>query len=635
MQTPKARTSSSGTPQKSSPRSISSEASQKSSSPQAASSEAPQKVSPRVVRQLKTGPRFLDPTASSSNQASRTPKERSPKVVDHKAPRSPVSEKKRPSKVPELESQISRLENDLKIVKDQLCSTEAQKKQAQKDAEESNDQLLSLSLKLEELQKQLLVPTASEVVVCEVSEEHNPAFQAELEAIKNQSSQDSAALASALDEIKELKIQLELVAESEAARSKHSGSEQKDIQNLKENLSETLLIVEDMKQQLMNCQESEAQAQALVGDTLGQLETAKKMVETLRSDGLKTTEAYNAIASELEQSRARVNFLEDLVSKLKADIRDEGDGKAEIETMEKKTAQESVETEVNSLKLEVEQLRSTLEAAEIRYNEEQSRNSEQIRNAVEMVEKIKSASSQREAELEKEIRRSKYEIEELKANLMDKETELQGICEENESLIIKLESSVSGQRETELEKKLHESRAEIDNLKAGLVNKETEWQNTSKENEKLKQEMKETTINGNASDEEVTDIEAARAAEREALMKVSYMTEEIDKSNRKAARVGEQLEAAQASNAEMEAELRRLKVQSDQWRKAAEAAAAMLSAGNNGQMMERTGSMDSHYSPRTGKISSPYADDLDEELMKKKNANMLKRFGVLWKKPQK
>ncbi|KAL0390492.1 UNVERIFIED_CONTAM: Interactor of constitutive active ROPs 3 [Sesamum calycinum] len=118
-------------------------------------------------------------------------------------------------------------------------------------------------------------------------------------------------------------------------------------------------------------------------------------------------------------------------------------------------------------------------------------------------------------------------------------------------------------------------------------------------------------------------------------MKIGYMTEEVDKSNRKAARVAEQLEAAQAANAEMEAELRRLKVQSDQWRKAAEAAAAMLSAGNNGHLMERTGSMDSNYSPRTGKISSPYADDLDEDLMKKKNANMLRRIGVLWKKPQK
>ncbi|XP_041990742.1 interactor of constitutive active ROPs 3-like [Salvia splendens] len=612
MQTPKARSSRSGAPQKSSPRSISSEASPKSSSPQTVSSEAPQKVSPRVVRHLKTGPRFLDPTASSSNQANRAPKERSPKIADRKSPKSPLSEKKRPSKIPELERQISQLEHDLEVVKDQLISTEAQKKQAQKDAEESNHQLSALSLKLEELQKHLLEQPSSE--------EQKLGSPSELEAFKKQSSHDSAALASALDEITQLKIQLETVAVSEAPQANHSESEQNDLLKLKEKLSDTLLIVEEMKQQVMYSKESEAQAQALVGETLVQLETAKKMVETLRSDGLKATEAYKAIASELEQSRARVNFLEDLVSKLQADISSGGykqtQGKGEGEM------------EVGSLKLEVEQLRSDLEAHEIRYNEERSRSVEKIQDAMEMVEKFKSASSQRVSELEKELRRSKYEIEELKANLMDKETELQGICEENEGLTMKLESSVSGQREIELEKKFHESKTELDTLKASLAQKEVEWQCTIKENEKLKEMM-----NGRRS-EEVGDLESDRAAESEAAVRASYMVKEIEKSNKKAARVGEQLEAAQAANAEMEAELRRVKVQSDQWRKAAEAAAAMLSAGNNGQIMERTGSMDSHYSPQTGKISSPYADDLDEEL-KKKNANMLRRFGVLWKKPQK
>ncbi|KAG6415091.1 hypothetical protein SASPL_122493 [Salvia splendens] len=604
MQTPKARSSPSGAPQKSSPRSISSEASLKSSSPQASSTEAPQKVSPRVVRQLKTGPRFLDPTASSSNQANRASKERSPKVTDHKSPRSPLSEKKRPSKIPELESQISQLEHDLKVVKDQLISTEAQKKQAQTDAEESNQQLSALSLKLEELQKHLSEQPSSEEVV---SEEQKLGSQSELEALKKQGSLDSAALASAFDEIKQLKVQLEMVAEFKAPQPKHSESEQNDLTKLKENLSETLLIVEEMKQQVMCSKESEAQAQALVRETLVQLETAKKMVETLRSDGLKTTEEYTAIASELEQSRARVSFLEDLVSKLQADIGSDGkrDSQGEIE--------------VSSLRLEIEQLRSVLEAGEIRYNEERSRNAEQMQDAMEKVEKFKSASSQREAELEVEFRRSKYEIEELKANLMDKETELQGIVEENEGLTVRLENSVSGQRESELEKKFQ---AEIETLKASLAQKEAEWQSTSKENEILKEMAK----NGRTSEE----------IESEAVMKVSYMAEEIEKSNKKAVRVGEQLEAAQATNAEMEGELRRLKVQSDQWRKAAEAAAAMLSAGNNnGQMMERTGSMDGHYSPMTGKVSSPYADDLDEELMKKKNGNKLRKFGVLWKKPQK
>lgn len=528
------------------------------------------------------------------------------------------SQKKRVSKVPELESQVSRLENDLKIVKDQLCSTEAQKKQAQKDAEESSLQLSSLTLKLEELQKQLAEQSLSEEVT---SKEQTSALQSELEAVKEQNSRDSAALASALEEIKHLKLQLE----SEGAESANSESEKKELEKLKENLSETLSIVEDMKQQVVSSKESEAQAQALVGETLLQLETAKKMVETLRSDGLKTSEAYNAIASELEQSRARVSFLEDLVSKLK-----DSQGEGETEIIEKKISEDSAETEVSSLRVEVEQLRSALEAAEIRYNEEQSRNAEQIRNATEMVEKIKSASSEREYELESIVKKSKFEIEELKANLMDKETELQGICEENESLITKLESSESGQRENELEKKLRSSRAEIENLQSIFTIKETEWQNTCKENDKLKLDMINGRRNSRNDEPREEGAESVRDVEIEADLR-----EEIERSNRKAERVEEELEAAQVANTEMEAELRRLKVQSDQWRKAAEAAAAMLSVGNNGQMMERSGSMDSHYSPRTGKISSPYADELDEELMKKKNANMLRRLGVLWKKPQK
>lgn len=503
----------------------------------------------------------------------------------------------------ELEGQISQLEKDLKIVKDQLCSTEALKTQAQKDVEESNQQLVALSLKLEESQKQLSQKS---------SEERHEISQSELEGVREQ---NSAALVSALDEIKQLKAQLEMVAESEATNLSKSESEQEEFRKLKEKLNGTLLIVENMKNELKESQESEAQAQKLVGETLMQLESAKKMVETLRSDGLKTMEDYNAIVSELEQSRARVRSLEELVSKLNADISN--------------GSNREMETEVDSLKHEVEQLRSALKAAEMKHSEEQSQSEEEIQKAFELAEKIKSASEEREAELEMDIRKSKYEMEELKANLMDKETELQGICEENEGLNAKLESSLSGHRENELEKKLHESNSEIENLKARLMEKEMEWEKTLKENEKLKMEIKEVKTN----DEAGGDIESARAGEREALMKVGYMMEEVEKSNRRAERVCEQLEAVQAANAEMEGELRKLKVQSEQWRKAAEAAAAMLSAGNNGQIMERTGSMD--YSPRTGKISSPYGDDMDEDFLKKKNANVLKRFGVLWKKPQK
>ena len=135
-------------------------------------------------------------------------------------------------------------------------------------------------------------------------------------------------------------------------------------------------------------------------------------------------------------------------------------------------------------------------------------------------------------------------------------------------------------------------------------------------------------------EEVAAQLEAAKASEREAVMKLGIVMEDSDRSNRKAARVAEQLEASQAANSIIEAELRRLKIQSDQWRKAAEAAAAMLSAGNNGKLSERSMSLDNNYNSIMNKYS-PFCEELDDDFQTKKNGNMLKKIGVLWRKPQK
>lgn len=610
--------------------------------------EAPQKISPRAVRKLK--PTTLETApASSSNLASRTPKEQSPKVNERRSPRSPASElqKKRPNRISVLESQISQLQGDLKKVKDELSSSESWKTRAQQDAEDSKNQLLAMSSKLDESQKQLLELSSSEetrvIELQKISEDRDREYKSELEAIQNQHLVESAALASTVNEIQQLKAQLEMVAESEAAQTKNVQSANAELLSVKENLAETLSLVEDMKNQLRDSKESEAQAQELVGGTLLQLETAKKTVETLRLDGTKAKEAYESIALELDQSRACVKSLEGFVSKLKADIINNGnnssknlgaDYKLECDINGNICKSMRLETELSSTKAELGLLRTALETAEIRFQEEHIRNTLQIRSANELAEQIKSASSLREAELEAELGKTKADIEELKANLMDKETELQGISEENEGLHMKLEKSLPSQREYELEKELKKSKDNIEHLKANLMDKETELQNISEENEMLKSEMKGREM-GKVNAEVVAEIEAARAAEQEANMKLGYMTEEADKNNRRAVRVAEQLEAVQAASCEMEAELRRLKVQSDQWRKAAETAAAMLSTGNNGKFMERTGSLDSSYNPATGKIGSPDSDDVVDDFMKKKNGNVLRKIGVLWKKPQK
>ncbi|KAL3536309.1 hypothetical protein ACH5RR_004770 [Cinchona calisaya] len=613
MQTPKARTS---------------------------SSELPQKTSPATPRKLKTSGSEAD-SVSSPNSASRISKERSAKVVDRRSPRSPATEKKRPARVTELEAQLAQLQEELKKARDQLSSSESSKKRAQKEAEEAKKQLAAMSMKLEESEKQL-----QELSDCEdsrvqelrkISQDRDRAWQSELEAVQKQNSIDSAALASAMNEIQKLKMQLERTFESEAAPARHAESAHAAIQNLRMELTETLTLVDKIKAQLSESKESEVWAMEEASKAQRQLETAKAMEDALRSEGLRAREAYNSLVSELEQSQMRENSLKELVGKLQADVnkcdKDSSAPSGNSEVPFEKEKDEKLKTELNRVNLEVGQLRAALEASERRYQEEYIQSTLQIRSAYELVEKTKSESCQREAELEAKLKVARADVEGLKKTLMDKETELKNIAENNKGLNLKVERSQSLQQE-QLGIELQKSESVLEALKASFTDKETELQSVTEENEMLKLEIKNRGLErSKLNDEALALVAAARATEQEALSKLSYLSEEADKSSRKAARVTEQLDAAQTANSEMEAELRRLKVQADQWRKAAEAAATMLSTGNNGKFVERTGSLDYH--TLGGKLGSPYSEDLDDDSPKKKNGNMLKKIGVLLKKGQK
>lgn len=526
---------------------------------------------------------------------------------------------------------------------DQLVLTESSKKQAQKDAEESKEQLLTLSAKLEESQNQYLELCANgearDIELQRMTEERDRAWQSELDASEKNLSVDSTALASAVNEIQLLKVQLELVANCGSVQTQHAESANAELLNLKQKLSESLSLMESMRNQLDDSIESEARAQIVVDEALFQLEAAKRTVEILADDVVKDVDDYNSIALELEHSRVRVNTLETLVSKLKTHVNDnesthsdqnllhDREFEKECEIVKDGEDPNQIEVEICSLKSEVEGLRSALETSETKYQQEQIQTTMQIKSAYELMEQIKSESGERQRELEAELQRKKADIEELKANLMDKETELQGIMEENENLNSKLENNMSSQNDNGLAKEVKRLEQCLDEMKADMMDKETTLQTISEENETLKMEIsKRSSDVENARDE----IEKAKAAEREVATKLAIAMEEADRSNRKAARVIEQLEAAQAASSEMESELRKLKVQSDQWRKAAEAAAAMLSAGNNEKLTERGVSLENNY-----KCSPPYGEDIDDEFQRKKNGNMLKKIGVLWKKPQK
>ncbi|XVF55425.1 hypothetical protein PTKIN_Ptkin06aG0034900 [Pterospermum kingtungense] len=489
-----------------------------------------------------------------------------------------------------------------------------------------------MSAKLEDSEQQLLEISASEdervQELRKISHDRDRVWQSELEAVQKQYSMDSAALASVMNEIQKLKVQLEKAYESEAVQTKHAESAHAEIQNLRIELTETLSLVEKLKSELTDCRESESQALEVVSKAQMQLEAANNTIEMLRSEATKESEAHNTLLLELQQSQARIKSLEGLVSKLQAELA----GKPSQEKAENEEIKQ-LRTELNFSKLEVGQLRSALDAAEVRYQEEFIRSTLETRSAYEQVECIKTQSSHREAELEAEVKRNNAEVDELRAKLMDKETELQSLSEENEGLNSKIEKNYSNERESELAEELKKLESDLAELKANLTAKETEFQSVNEQNEKLKMEIKNKEMESDkVSDESVVSLEAAKAAEREALMKLGYLTEEADKSSRRATHLTEQLDAAQAANTELEVELRRLKVQSNQWRKAAEAAASMLSSGNSGKHVDKAISPDSNYNPM---FCSPNSDDMDDDSPKKKNGNMLKKIGVLWKKNQK
>ncbi|XP_018476826.2 interactor of constitutive active ROPs 2, chloroplastic isoform X2 [Raphanus sativus] len=545
--------------------------------PRPRSLDVSQKKSPtattRTARKLKTAE--TDPVPSP-NPKIRTPKAQSPKVVaDRRSPRTPINEKKRTGRTPEVaSSQISQLQEELKKAKEELKASEALKKEAQDKADETKHQLKEINAsedsRIDELRK--------------LSQERDKTWQSELEAMQRQHAMDSTALASAMCEVQKLKAQL---SESESI----------------EKLNETLSLVEELRGELYDAKEGEARAHEIVSATEKQLEIANLTLEMLRSDGMKMSEACNALTAELEQSKSEVKSLEKLLRQLE----EEGD--------EDSSTVEELKEEINAARHEINQLKSAVEVTERRYQEEYVQSTLQIRSAYE-----------REAELGEELKRTKAEREALHERLMDKEAKLRILADENELLNLKIKETEELNLEREVTGELKKLESDLVELRGNLMDKEMELQSVTSQNENHRSEM------------EKVQREKNKALD-EALERLESLKEEADKSGKRAENATEQLGAAQVSKTELEAELRRLKVQCDQWRKAAEAAATMISDGNkngNGKYVERTGSLESPL--RRNMNMSPYVDETNDDDLsspKKKNGSMLKKFGVLLKKSQK
>ncbi|KAF3794657.1 Interactor of constitutive active ROPs 4 [Nymphaea thermarum] len=166
---------------------------------------------------------------------------------------------------------------------------------------------------------------------------------------------------------------------------------------------------------------------------------------------------------------------------------------------------------------------------------------------------------------------------------------------------------------------------EVAELKLKMQEKEQELIRLSGENESLKVHLLE--------------VEEVKAKEEETSKRLSEVTMELEESNKKAARVAAQLEIVIQAKAELEEEMKRVRVQTEQWRKAAETAASVLAYVDNGaEMNRRSGSMNRQKAlDKSGYLGlgSPLADDTTEDTHAEKRKGSgagIKKIGDLWKK---
>lgn len=669
-------------------------------------SSGPSPATPRAARTPKSLASDSDsttpPHAGSRLSMDRSPK---PKISEHKSPRSPLSEK-RPTRASELQQQLAQAQEELKKAKEQLASTESAKAQALKDLEEAKRLAEETSAKLEDSEKKVLDITENEKAqtlalqqASEATKESDRAWQSQLEAVERRHAMDVAALFSTAQELERVKHELALSADSkamviaqvEAANLEIQGL-QLEIDTLKMSEPNSLdmhTLLEMLRSELKEARASESKAAMIAREANLNLEEARMKIERAKAEENRALESLRSVTAELEETKADLEkaksdlgSLTETMQSLNAELertrlelvevqkreeellskeaeRDEQNKKA-MENLEFHLHQTTAEAgrakieletayeEVQSARLETEQLRAALEATERKFEAMLSEARLEAELAKEAIEKYKleaqeimvqsneregkSVASLREAEAKvnvtkEELEKSKMEVADLKASLMDKENELQNIKEENENL--KCREVAIVEKIEQLEKSL------------GTV-PHSDSSISLEGNDSLNKKLQEAEA---CAQEKITEAlakaEAANAREEEAIEKLKVANLEMENSSQRANRSLEQLEAAQAANLSMEAEMKRLRIQTEQWKKAADAAATVLAAAHNGELngklVERSASLDTHLLSDSDvlnmKLTSPImSDDMESSPTSKKKNAMLRKIGDLWKK---
>ncbi|RAL49065.1 hypothetical protein DM860_015056 [Cuscuta australis] len=169
----------------------------------------------------------------------------------------------------------------------------------------------------------------------------------------------------------------------------------------------------------------------------------------------------------------------------------------------------------------------------------------------------------------------------------------------------------------------------VSSLKAKLEEKEKELANSHLENEGLKQKLNKKEI----------EAISAKSKEEETALQLSQVREELETAKDNAAMLNDKLEASEKAKEMLETEMKKLHIQTEQWRKAADAAATLLS----GDMETKGRGMSERYchsvlQPVVGGYGSyvvyPGLFDESEDVSEsaRKKGSGIKMFGDLWKR---
>uniref|UniRef100_A0A0E0C9X3 Interactor of constitutive active ROPs 2, chloroplastic n=1 Tax=Oryza meridionalis TaxID=40149 RepID=A0A0E0C9X3_9ORYZ len=508
--------------------------------------EHPTRTSSQGATKTSRTARAAGPDSAADRPSTKSPPAgRSPKV-ERRMTMSAEREKRRPpTKLSELESQLSQLQDELKKAKEQLLSTEHSKRRALQEAEDARAQAAAASAQVRDSEAQLAELSSAEesrlLELRRLSQERDRSWQSELEAMQKQHAADSAALVAAMGEVHRLRVQLAAAARADR----------------KQDVVEATATIDELRVKLKASEEAEAQARALHEECKQQLEASRATIDSLLTDGSKLMDSFSLVVKELEESRAKVKALEEQIA----------------ETSAAKAGERcNCSVSASALASEVAELRSELESTEARFQEERILSTVETQCAYELMDQIKMESDSRHGKLAAALESAKSEVIFLKASLFDKDSELRRALDANKKL----------QSETRTDHELKE-----------------QLQGALQENGQLKRELQQYTSEKKASAKATDAADAAAEA---------------------------------AKKGEMEAELRRLRVQAEQWRKAAETAMALLTVGKggNGKVVDRSESLEGG-----GGGGGKYAglwDELDDDAAARKNGNVLRRISGMWKK---